>query len=149
MAVSPDACVNQYRLSQEAVLAAVLKMKEWLRDPAATRRSWPALREQLFTFFGRQDRGFFSALQEFFARDREAEKMLEFLECDLKELKLTLAELEAKYGEGGAAARRVAPRDFTELAGRVVGRIRLEEEYLVPLLEKYVRGRGAWPSPPG
>jgi hypothetical protein len=137
MAVSPDACVNQYRLSQEAVLAAVLKMKDGLRDPAAARRLWPALREQLFTFLGRQDRGFFSALQEFFTRDREAEKMLEFLDCDLKELKLTLAELEAKYGEGGAAARRF------------VGRIRLEEEYLVPLLEKYVRGRGAWPSPPG
>lgn len=137
-------CPDYHKIFQQGhhtILQSVDKVQIAARSYSAGRAAFTEFGEVLLAHFRKQDVPFFRALQEFFAEDREALKMIEFLIVDLKDMKVRYLIFDDRYGlyPTGNDARTFA-KDFRELADAVIGRIRLEEEYLFPLLDRWRQG---------
>jgi hypothetical protein len=92
--------------------------------------------EKVFTEYLRlQDSRLYDVLRQYYRMDREALKMLEFLEQDLKDIKIEFWNfLEGCSPHANAVAVRNFPKRFSDLSKKVISRIAIEEEYLFPLL---------------
>jgi hypothetical protein len=125
-----------------AILPAIDKVQMSVRSYPAARTAFVQLGEVLLAHFGSQDERFFGVLQDFFAQDREALKIIEFLIVDLKDMKIRYLVFDDRYGSPptGNEAKTFA-KDFRELAEAIIVRIRMEEEYLVPLLARWGQGQ--------
>ncbi len=87
---------------------------------------------------GQQDESFFAQLQNFYKYDRQPLKLLEFLEHDTKDLRVKYLVFFDQYLEAaGEIAERKFPKEFSAFAQDVLDRIRIEEDYLFPLLNKF------------
>ena len=87
--------------------------------------------------WGRQNEEFWEQLNSFYKDNREATKMLEFLIHNLKDLKVKyLIFFDIYNDEWGHVGSKNFSKDFMNFAEEILVRIKLEEEYLFPLLEK-------------
>lgn len=96
-----------------------------------------ALHEKVLAHLGRQDKVLIAKLTEAAGDNREAAKMLEFLVFDLKNIKIKyLIFYDNHSGEMADINARTFPKDFQEFSDELITRIKMEEEYLFPLLKK-------------
>ncbi|OGX24539.1 MAG: hypothetical protein A3D10_08280 [Omnitrophica WOR_2 bacterium RIFCSPHIGHO2_02_FULL_48_11] len=95
------------------------------------------LHEQLLNYFARQDQKILDQLYSFYIDDRSSYKLVEFLEHDLKDIKIKLLIFYDKHtGEVADMNARSFPLDFQKFLQEIINRMNVEEEYLFPLLEK-------------
>lgn len=92
------------------------------------------LSQGLFAHFEKQGKDFYQKLLERHPSDR----MIEFLSHDLKDLKIKCLVFFETHGASPGNKVRAGsfPKEFMELKDAVVNRLKIEEEYLFPLLEQ-------------
>lgn len=129
--------IRNLSLSHGALLESLNEVQPLARS---YREAKPKLRElyrRLILFFGSEDGAFFEKLYAFYNEDRSSTKMIDFLKQDLSQIKISfLAFFDAHSVETVDAHARSFPRDLADFAGQILGRIRIEEEHLFPLLQK-------------
>jgi len=100
----------------------------------------PKIREmnhRLTAHLSRQNAVFFDRLRTRYQADRPALKIIEFLAHDIKAMKVKhLVFFDQHSGDMGDMSGRTFPKDFYDFYREVLTRIRIEEEYLLPLVEK-------------
>lgn len=129
--------ISAFRHAHQAILATISDIQPLLRAYLQAKPKILAWNKQLLDYFKLQDREFWDRLEVFYMENREASKMLEFLSVDLKDVKIKyLAFFEKHSGEMQDTKARSFPKDFTDFAGLITARIKVEEEYLFPLLKK-------------
>ncbi len=132
-----DDRIRQFRLTHQSIVDTIDRLQATLRN---YNQAKPILRElfyKLSAYLGSQDSAFFTSLKECSSDDRETVKMIDFLQFDLKEMKIRLLQFHDSHsGDLEDSHARNFPGDFAEFAGHVVHRIKTEEEFLFPLLEK-------------
>ena len=127
--------VNSFRLSHEAILDVVSQLQALTRSYLQAKPLLLDLRERLLAYFNRQDQEFYQNLRNFFAEDRPAVKILEFLELDLKDVKIQyLIFFEKHSGEMGDVNSRNFVKDYREFSNVLLARVKTEENHLLPLL---------------
>lgn len=133
----PQDIITGFKNGHQAIMSAVSQVRQVVRSYPAARSRLHELNDILMAHLSRQDREFFKRLFDYYEGNRESTKMLEFLSLDVKDLKINyLTFLDKHLGDAGS--RRVAsfPKDFTDFTQTLMMRIQLEEEYLIPLLER-------------
>lgn len=135
--------VNSFRLSHEAILDVVSQLQALTRSYFQAKPLLVDLRERLLAYFNRQDQEFYQTLRNFFAEDRPALKILEFLELDLKDVKIQyLIFFEKHSGEMGDVNSRNFVKDFREFSNVLLARVKTEENHLLPLLARMEQFKG-------
>ncbi|MFA5088968.1 MAG: hemerythrin domain-containing protein [Candidatus Omnitrophota bacterium] len=131
------ALIESFRSGHRSIISSIDQIQQSLRSYSQVK---PAIRELngiLSSHLARQDGAMFRKLHEFYREERGAEKMLEFLLHDLKDIRIQyLIFTENHSGELGDVHSRNFIRNFQDFSRQVIERIRIEEEYLFPLLEK-------------
>ena len=134
----PKNFVTSYRGAHLAIEKTVNRIFGVIRSYPAARRILPDLNEQFSAHLRRQDNQFYLKIREHFARDHHALKMIEFLEVDTKNIKLTVFEFFDKYSSDSSdIAARNFPIDFRRFADEIQIRIVTEKDYLLPLLTDF------------
>ena len=111
----------------QPLLRAYFQVKPRVRD----------MHIKLLAHLGRQNEMMFDELRFFYADDRPSLKIVEFLVHDLKDIKIKyLIYMEQHSGELADINAKSFPLDFTHISNEILARIKMEEEYLIPLLEK-------------
>lgn len=129
--------VTSFKEAHRSILLAIDQIHAELRSYSKIRYGLSSFNEMLSAHCKRQDKEFFLHLTKRCLGDRESLKLLEFLELDLKELKVQMLIFFDRYSQGcGEIVARNFPRDFTAFSRVVIDRIETEEEYLFPLLLK-------------
>ena len=134
--MAKDAVVS-FKSGHQEIVGIIAQMQSALRSYPEAKPSIRKMNEILLAHLGRQDNIFFDKLNSFYQSDRQAIKMIEFLIHDLKDMKIKFLIFFDEYsGEMADRGSKNFPRDFTQFSSDVLGRIKIEEEYLFPLLEK-------------
>ncbi len=95
------------------------------------------LQGKLLAHFGQQNKIFFELLAENFAENRPKAKKVEFLDIDLKDVKIKTLLFFDEFPADMADNHPVNfPKRFMDFAHMVIARIKMEEDYLIPLLEE-------------
>jgi hypothetical protein len=133
---SPADLITSVRRSHEGILSLIDQTGTVVRIYSQARNILRDLEEHLSAHLRRQDREFYQRLKDHYAQERESLKMIEFLVHDLKEIKIKSLIFFEKHATntGNLAAARFFPRDFMEFKEAIINRIKIEEEYLIPLL---------------
>jgi len=123
--------------AHHAVLLSVSQIQSVVRSYSSARALLGGLGEQLLAFLGVEDEEFFRSLRDLLSEDRPALKMLEFLELDLKDLKIKYLVFYDRYTNIPTGNEdRIFLRDYREFSAAIVARVNLESEYLFPLLQR-------------
>lgn len=129
--------VKSLKVSHQMLAESVSQIQSASRSYSQAKPLLRDFYEKLLNHFSRQGGTFYESLFQFYQDDRPSGKMLEFLLHDLKDLKvryLVFYELHAAEMTGGHP--KTFSLDFAEFSGAILARIRMEEDYLLPLLEK-------------
>jgi len=125
------------RVGHQAVVCAIDQTQPFLRSYKQAKPRIRGLEEQLLTFFAQQDKAMFDTLYDFYEGDRESAKMIDFIFHDLKDIKVKYLMFFDKHtGEAYDTSAASFPKDFMDFSGQILSRLRIEEEYLFPLLKK-------------
>ena len=136
MAMSHE-LIHQFKISHQSILEVMGEINRSIRSYPKVKPQLRDLHTKLLAHLGKQDDRLLASLAQFFSADREAGKMIEFLQVDLKDTKIkALIFFDNHSGEMDDIRARNFPRHFTEFSAVMTGRIKLEEDYLFPLLAK-------------
>lgn len=131
--------ISSLKSSQQSLVDAIDQIQPFLRSYSKAKSGIRELHKRVLLHYAYQNSEFFEALRASFQNDSEALKMLEFLAFDLKDFKIKyLLFFDAHSGEMEDVNGRSFPKDFSGLSGEIIGRIKIEEEYLFPLLLKMI-----------
>ncbi|MEW5894677.1 MAG: hypothetical protein AB1650_02800 [Candidatus Omnitrophota bacterium] len=127
--------MNSFKTFHNEILSELNSILDVVRD---YQKAFPILKELekvLGEFMRLQGPKLYGALKARYSDDREAIKMLEFLEHDMNEMKLEFWSFLEEYSDHPAPiAIKNFPRRFLAFSERVISRIKIEEEYFFPLL---------------
>ena len=134
--------IQRLKKGHQAIATAITQIRETVRSYSQAKPFLRILEQAVINHLECQDARFFRQLSTFYAEDREALKMLEFLTFELKELKVKYLVFSDAYPAQhiGDSGRRNFSKDFSEFAEAAIGRIRMENEYLLPLLQRMANG---------
>jgi len=111
----------------QAVSRSYMEAKPRIRD----------FNDKLLHHLSSQNDEFFDELRHCHQADRQALKMIEFLEKDLRDVKVKYLIFSEKHsGEMADTNARTFPANLSHFAVEIINRIKIEEEYLLPLLKK-------------
>ncbi len=97
----------------------------------------PKLDEQMTGYFKAQGDEFYQYLNKKFSDNEQALKMLDFLTSDLRYVKAKYLKFYEKYGDTMSEVTwRSFPKEFNEFSREMMARLRIEKEYLFPLLDQ-------------
>ncbi|MCB9771265.1 MAG: hypothetical protein H6754_01750 [Candidatus Omnitrophica bacterium] len=137
--------VESFLLRQETVLHALEQLQSLRNNYREARKISGECREKMFYYFRVQDEKFYKSLEDFFAENRPALKMIEFLTLDLKEVKVKTFNFFVKYGVDNPLEQgRNFARDLRVYRQEILHRFRVEESYLLPLLKRMSEESGHW-----
>jgi len=129
--------VKSLRLGHNSLLHTIEQLQQVARSYNQAKPILRGLHEQLLNYFARQDQKILDQLYSFYIDDRSSYKLVEFLEHDLKDIKIKLLIFYDKHtGEVADMNARSFPLDFQKFLQEIINRMNVEEEYLFPLLEK-------------
>lgn len=129
--------IESFRNAHTTLLSSIDQVQMASRSYSLAKPSLRTLNAKVIAHLGRQDNQFTDKLLAFYAGDREASKMLEFLVHDLKDIKIKFLVFYDKHsGELADTNARSFPKDLAEFIDELINRIKMEEEYLFPLLKK-------------
>lgn len=133
--------IANLKTSHQAIVNEIDSIQSSARSYTAVK---PHLREMskiLLAHFSRQNDPFFDKLRQSTAGDRQAAKMIEFLSYDTKDIKIKFLVFFDRYsGDLADIGSRTFPKDFTDFAREILSRVRLEEDYLFPLIARLPAG---------
>ena len=130
--------LRQFKVAHQSILETIDQIQQSVRFYNQVKPHIRILEDQLLVYFGKQDENLYGPLIVHYAANREATKMIEFLRLDLRDLKIKLLIFFDQHsGEMGDQHARNFPKDFMEFAAAVIGRMRIEEDYLFPLLQNF------------
>ena len=133
----PDDTVRIIQRAHLSILETIDQLQLNLRDYPQAKPFLRELHQKLFNHFGHQNESFFVPLKDYGSLVRRDLKMLEFLEFDQKEIMVKLLVFYDQHsGEMDDTNARSFPKDFTDFSSLVLGRFKIEKDYLIPLLEK-------------
>jgi len=133
----PESYSQTLKVGHQSVVEALNNVQPFLRSYLAAKPPLRELSESLALFLGHQDKAMFDALYHFYENDRPSTKMIDFLLHDLKDLKVKyLVFFDKHSGEVLSYHKNSFPKDFMDFSAQVIGRLKIEEEYLLPLLKK-------------
>ncbi len=131
------------KLGHQTVVEALSTTQPFARSYQDAKAPLRSLREILAMFLGRQDQALFDRLYQFYSDDRPSTKMIDFLVHDLKDIKIQYLIFFDKYSTESWLSRSSSfPKDFGDFSSQVLARIKIEEEYLFPLLQKMAEASG-------
>jgi hypothetical protein len=129
--------LSEFKLNQQIVVDAINNLMPYLRSYREAKPLLRALREALEVFLGRFDKQFFDQLYHFYDDDRQAFKMIDFLVHDTKDIKIAFLMFFDKHATDHWMQKNPSfPKDFMDFSGRILARIKIEEDYLFPLIKK-------------
>ena len=133
----PEDVIRTLTTAHYSILETVDRLQLNIRNYPKAKPLIRELHQKLMAHFSHQNEPFFMALQAQCGQARESLKMLEFLQFDLKEIKVNLLVFFDRHsGEMDDIHFRSFPKDFTDLSGLIIGRIKMEKDYLIPILQK-------------
>ena len=128
--------VENFRSAHTTILTSIDQILMVCRSYPQVKPLLRALHEKVLSHLGRQDKEMMDKLTNAFGDNRETAKLLEFLTHNLKEIKINfLIFYDNHSGEMADVNARSFPKDFQGFADQIITRIKLEEEYLFPLLK--------------
>lgn len=129
--------VENFRNAHATILNSIDQVLTVSRSYPQAKPLLRALHEKVLSHLGRQDKEMMDKLATAFGEARETAKLLEFLTHNLKETKINfLIFYDNHSGEMADINARSFPKDLQAFADQIITRIKLEEEYLFPLLEE-------------
>lgn len=132
-----NALVNSLKEGHSAIVDTLDQVQMVARSYVEAK---PRIREmdaRLLVHYRRQNDDFFEQLRDFYHENRKATKMIEFLIHDLKDFKVKhFAFFEKHSGEALDMSARTFPKDFDDFSQDVIVRLKIEEDYLFPLVER-------------
>ena len=129
--------VESFRSGHNSILHTVEQLQNVARTYLQAKPILRALHVQLLNYFSQQDQKMLDELYAFYVDDRPSYKLVEFLEHDLKDIKIKCLIFYDKHsGEVADLNARSFPLDFQNFLQEILDRMNVEEEYLFPLLEK-------------
>ncbi len=127
----------RYREGHRAIKMTLSQIQVVARSYSRVKPLLPEFREVLLAHWRQQTEEFWDRLSAVFIDDREKTKMLEFLTHNLKDLKIQyLVFFEQYTGEWGDVGSKNFVKDFTNFSEEILARIKIEEEYLFPLIDR-------------
>lgn len=136
----PKTLITGIKLSHQMLIDSIAQIQLSLRSYNQAKPKLRDFYKNLQNHFSRQDAALYDRLSLYFIADRQATKMLEFLILDLKEIKIKyLVFYDLHSGEALGGHPRTFPLDFTEFANSILSRIKMEEDYFFPLVEKLLK----------
>lgn len=121
----------------QALKECIVAVQANVRSYGEVRPALRALEDVLMRHLGRQDQSLFKELEDFFCENHHDLKMIEFLLHDLKDMKIKLLAFFDEYsGAQPIQEARSLPKEFNQFKEDILNRIRVEEEYFLPLLVK-------------
>ncbi len=130
--------LNRLKTAHQSLLDSIDQIQQKIHSYKDVKPKLRAFEVQLLAYFEQQNNAFYEPLAIFYKENRADLKMIEFLKQDLKQLKIQLLTFFDQHsGEMGDLHAGNFVRDFREFSGLVLGRIKIEEEYLFPLIIKY------------
>lgn len=135
-----DSLVVQLKENHLALIEYIDQVHQNIRHYPDAKPKLKQLEIALLSHFEKQKKDFYSSLKEFCALSREKFKLLEFLETDLKDLKIKLLIFSDEHpaGMGDVRPKRIV-QDFEQFSQEIIGRIHHERKYLLPILEEAMR----------
>lgn len=138
-AMIPESLIEDLKTGHQSIVDAVDRLQKVVRSYAQAKPLIREMREGLMAHFARQNDSLFDQLQVFYRSDREVIKTIEFLICDLKDIKIKYLVFFDRYsGEIADLGSNTFPVDFLAFARELMARIKAEEDYLLPLIAKIV-----------
>lgn len=133
----------KFRLDHESILQSITEIQPLSRAYLHVKPKLRELFDKLLGHLEKQNNAFFEKLKEPLEGDHHSLKMIEFLSFDTKELKIKTLMFLDKYSVGSEDFKvRNFSKDFLDFSQGLISRIRMEEEYLFPLLEKIIVKEG-------
>ena len=131
-----DDLIKQFKLAHQSILVTIDQINPIIRSYRQAKPFIRDLQAKLLAHFERQNNSLFKPIEEFYADHRPSAKMIEFLRYDLKDIKIKLLIFFDRHsGEIDDICSRSFPKDFTEFSQAVIGRMKVEEDFLLPLLK--------------
>ena len=125
------------RQGHQALKECIVAVQTVVRSYPEARPALHALETVLITHWERQTQQVFTDLSRFFQESRQDIKMLEFLLHDLKDMKIkTLVFYDQYSGALPIQEAHSLRKNFHRFTEDILNRIRIEEEYFLPLLAK-------------
>ena len=132
----PNALTESFRSSHHLLLESIDQVYQVIRSYPQAKPRLRELGKVILVHLGRQNKTMLDRLVAHHQANRPTSKILEFLIHNLKDIKVKyLLFFDQHSGEPGDVNARNFSRDFQEFAGELINRIKMEEEYLFPLLE--------------
>lgn len=101
-------------------------------------RAWPLVAEfymVLLDYVHLQAKPVYRDLEAQHCENREILKILEFLEHDIAELAVDILQFYERFSQSSSPVRkRSFSMEFLQFSGRIIQRLEMEEERLIPLL---------------
>ena len=129
--------IEGFKFRHQSIVDSIDQIMPLTRSYIIAKPKIREMNERLISHLSHQDGEFFGRLRTYYQNDREVVKLVEFLMHDLKDMKVKYLIFFEKYtGEMDDIGSRNFPLRFTEFSRDVIARIKIEEEYLFPLIEK-------------
>ena len=132
-----DEAIRKINSAHRSILETIDRLQLNLRNYPQAKPLIRELHQKLLAHFGQQNESLLAPLKDYYSGHRNEAKMIEFLEFDLKEIKIKLLVFYDQHsGELEDTNSRSFPGDFNDFSGFIMGRIKMEADYLIPLLGK-------------
>lgn len=132
-----DEALNYIRQAHETIVLSVDTIEQSIRNYPKIKGEIRHLQTKLLAHYSFQNANFYDRIKNMHQESREALKMVEFLTADLTELKIkTLLFFDMHSGELSDQKPKNFPYDFTQFSREITGRLKIEEQYLLPLLNQ-------------
>ncbi len=129
--------VANFKTGHQSIVNILEDVQMSARSYAQAKPKIRAMNELTLVHLGRQNDELFDQLRFFYRLDREKTKMVEFLAHDLKDAKIRYLIFSEKHsGELRDLGTPDFPKNFNEFLKEILARIKIEEDYLLPLLKE-------------
>ena len=129
--------ISRFKMRHQTIVDLLDQIQVLSRSYFQAKPKIRELRERLLAHLSHKDDEFFDHIRLSYKGDRHSVKLIEFLAHDLKDIKIKyLVFFEQYSGELADIGSRNFPGELIRFSREVLGRIKIEEEYLFPLLQK-------------
>ena len=133
-----DKLLQELKIGHIAMIEQIDQIHQVIRHYPDVKPKLRELQTILFNHFEKQKQKFYQLLTEYFLSDQEKSKNIQFLEQDIKNLKVkTLIFYDEHPADMGDIRPKAFIRDFQVFSGDLTGRMYDERKYLFPLIEAY------------
>ena len=133
----PDDLTKQFKVAHQSILTTIDQINQNIRSYLKAKPFIRELQTKLLAHFEQQNDSLYDSLIKFYDHDRPSMKTIEFLRYDLKDIKVKLLVFFDRHsGEMGDVHGKSFPKDFSEFSENILGRIKIEEDFLLPLFKK-------------